>query len=281
MDEVEKSSHENGNVDNVEQEHNPLRAQQHNHCDTTEEVCHTSQQNGLVFDESSAQADGSAALREQQKGECHHKAQEQKDRREMEQKLVEKEQEINCLRNTLADVETLTVFVSKSWMDAYEQLTKRFEDDANNMAAAINAEWHKWWVYREQETAEQFQTQRENMQWHMDDMAVHFNTELESMRRHNIEMSAYFRSEMESLQQHTIEVIQEKDELIAKLRRENYILVAENGEKMQSCRFKCETPEEQQNINALEDSLKVNQETTAASVNAAEVAGSYSNHDAQ
>ncbi|XP_061522392.1 uncharacterized protein LOC133396497 isoform X1 [Phycodurus eques] len=277
MDEVEKSNPEKGNFENVEQEYYPLRAQ-HNHGDTAEEVCLTSLQNGRIFGESSAQADGGAAMREHQEGQCHHI---HKNRLEMQQKLKEKEEEIKCLLNTLADAEMLTVFVSKSWMDAYKQLNKTFEDDANNMVAAINVEWQKWWAYREQETAEQFQTQRENMQWHMDDMAVRFNTELDSMRRHNLEMSAYFRSEMESLQQHMVEVVQEKDELIAKLRRENYILGAENGEMLQSHSFKYETPEEQQSLHALEVPLKVDQDTTSAFVNVAEVADRDPIHDAQ
>lgn len=199
----------------------------------------------------------------------------------MEQKLKEKEEAINCLLHALTDAEMVTAFVSKSWMDAYEQLKMTYEEDSNNMVAALNAEWQNWWAYREQETADQFQTQWENMQWHMDDMAAHFKTALDVMQRHNLEMSAYFRNGMETLQQHMGRVIQEKDDLIAELRRENGILVAENGEVSQARHFANETPEEQQSLQASEGPLRAEQEATIAFVHAAEVTGSDPNLNAQ
>ncbi|XP_051909853.1 uncharacterized protein LOC127592874 [Hippocampus zosterae] len=267
MNEVEKMSLENGE-----------EAQRHNHGDTAEEVCHPCKQNRHIFGESSAQADVVAAPREGQEGHGRHKVTEDENTRQMEQKLKEKEDAINCLLHALTDAETVTAFVSKSWMEAYEQLKMTYEDDSNNMVAAINAEWQKWWAYREQETADQFQTQWENMQWHMDDMAAHFQSALDVMQRHNLEMSTYFRNGMERLRQHMGRVIREKDDLIAELRRENGILVAVNGAVS---RFANETLEEQQSLQASEDPLRAEQAATIASVNAAEVTGSDPNPNAQ
>ncbi|XP_077409840.1 uncharacterized protein LOC144039994 [Vanacampus margaritifer] len=265
----------NGNIENAEQECHSLRAQQHKHCDTVEDVCHTSQPNCFVFDESSAQADGGAAPREHQERQGHRENMEHANTLELKQKLKEKEKEVNCLLTALTDAEMLTAFISKLWMDAYEQLKMTWEDNSNNMVAAINAEWQKWWAYREQETAEQFQTQWENMQWHMNDMTA----QLESMQRHNLEMSAYFRSEMESLKQHMGQVIHEKDDMIAKLQQENCILATERGETSHS--FKNETTKKQQSLNASEAQLRVEQKATIALFNVVEDTGSDPNHDTQ
>nr|XP_057916097.1 uncharacterized protein LOC131108792 [Doryrhamphus excisus]XP_057916098.1 uncharacterized protein LOC131108792 [Doryrhamphus excisus] len=149
---------------------------------------------------------------------------------EMEKKLKEKEEEVTFLVNALADAEMVTALVNKSWKEAYQQLKKSWEDDSHDLVAAVNAEWQQWWAFREQETADQFQTQRENMQWRMDDMAAQFQMEMEGMQRHSLDIIAYFRITMERLHRRVRRLVREKNRLVAKLQNENCCRVAENGE---------------------------------------------------
>ncbi|XP_054621516.1 uncharacterized protein fbxo15 isoform X2 [Dunckerocampus dactyliophorus] len=259
---------------------NIVQPQQCHQGQATEDVCNTPQENGLkgalLFSENSAQANGGDHSHPKAVGDAPTR----ESIREMEKKLKEKEEEVTFLVNAVADAEMVTVFVNKSWMEAYDQLKKAWEDDSNNLVTAINAEWQQWWAFREQETADQFQTQWESMQWHMNDMATQFQMELEGMQRHNFEIIAYFKIEMERLHQHMRRVVQEKNCLIAKLQNEVSCLVTKNGETSQRHNLTHEACKDQNSLKALEDQLNAEQDAIMAFVEVVQGVGNDLNRHA-
>ncbi|XP_019749439.1 uncharacterized protein LOC109530281 [Hippocampus comes] len=140
-------------------------------------------------------------------------------------------------------------------------LKKPNESKSENLIALVNEQWQQWWAIREQETADQFQTQWVGMQWYIEEMAVHCCTQLETMHEHNVDTVCYFQNEMEYLRWRMERVISERDDLIKNLKKENSFLLAENKElSSQLSKFKAETPEMQNTLKALEDQLQAEQE---------------------
>ncbi|XP_019721853.1 golgin subfamily A member 6-like protein 6 [Hippocampus comes] len=179
----------------------------------------------------------------------------------IEQKLREREHEMGVLQDILAAAQRETVQVRQYWMEEHNLLKRAREDDSENIVAAVNAEWQQWWSVREQEAAAQLQAQWESAQWHAEEMAAQFNAKLQSVQRHSTDTVVYYKAELERQQWHMSRSVMEKDDVIAKLTKENCLLEADQTALSgQILKLETEACELQQSVFHLREELKVERE---------------------
>ncbi|XP_061613574.1 trichohyalin-like [Phyllopteryx taeniolatus] len=179
----------------------------------------------------------------------------------IEQKLREREHEMGVLQDVLAAAQRETVQVRQYWMEEHDLLKRAREDDSENIVAAVNTEWQQWWSVREQEAVAQLQAQWETAQWHAEGMAAQFNAKLESVQRHSTDTALYFKAELERQQWHMNQSVMEKDEMIAKLTKENRLLGSDHTALSgQLLKLESEASQLQRSVFRLKEELKVQQE---------------------
>ncbi|XP_077365414.1 uncharacterized protein LOC144009511 [Festucalex cinctus] len=179
----------------------------------------------------------------------------------IEQKLREREHEIAVLQDVLAAAQRETAQVRQYWMEEHDLLKRAREDDPENIMAATNAEWQQWWNTREQEVATQLQAQWESAQWHAQQMTAQFNAKLEILQRHSAETAVYYKTELERQQWHMNRSVMEKDDMIARLTKENSLLAANHGALSgQVLKLEVEVSQLQGSVFRLKEGLKLQQQ---------------------
>ncbi|XP_077592219.1 uncharacterized protein LOC144209655 [Stigmatopora nigra] len=165
------------------------------------------------------------------------------------------------LRDVLASAQRETAQVRQFWMEEHRLLKRTREDESENMVAALNAEWQRWWGVREREAAAQLRAQWENAQWHAEEMAAYFNAKLESVERHAAETAVYYRAELERQRWDVNRSLAEKDDVIAELRKDNSMLGNDHRAlSSQVLRLEAEAAQMQRSIFRLKEELKIQRE---------------------